>query len=143
VGSRGGGAFADGAPIRVSKVRALDDAHVGVAAQREFDTVGLGGAYRSVTQRCWRPVGYADFWGHMLVAEGALDVMIEPVLNLWDVAALQPIVAEAGGRLSDLGGDGWLPGEPCLTTNGLCHDEVLEILRGLRQGDGSSTISPG
>ncbi len=71
-GSRGAGAFADGTPIRVSEVRSLDDAHVGTAAAREFDAVGLGDAYRSITERCWRPVGYADFWGHVLVAEGAL-----------------------------------------------------------------------
>src|SRR5438105_2062345 len=82
---------ADGITIRVSGLARLDDAHVGVAALREFEAAGLGDAYRSITERCWRPVGYADFWGHMLVAEGALDVMIEPELNLWDVAALQPI----------------------------------------------------
>jgi histidinol-phosphatase len=65
----------------------------------------------------------------MLVAEGAADVMVEPVLALWDVAALRPIVEEAGGRLSDPSGDGWVDGAPCITTNGRLHEQVLEIVR--------------
>jgi histidinol-phosphatase len=73
-------------------------------------------------------VGFADFWGHVLVAEGAVDVMIEPVLAVWDIAALRPIVEEAGGRVSDLTGDGWVDEAPCLTTNGLLHDEVLAAM---------------
>jgi histidinol-phosphatase len=64
----------------------------------------------------------------VLVAEGAVDLMIEPVLALWDVAALRPIVEEAGGRLSDLSGDGWADGAPCVTSNGLVHDETLARL---------------
>jgi histidinol-phosphatase len=72
----------------------------------------------------------------MLVAEGAADAMVEPVLALWDVAALRPIVEEAGGRLSDRSGDGWADGEPCITTNGRLHERVLAIMR---SGSGSGT----
>jgi histidinol-phosphatase len=61
----------------------------------------------------------------MLVAEGAADAMIEPILSLWDVAALRPIVEEAGGRVSDFTGDGWANDAPCVTTNGLLHDAVI------------------
>ena len=123
--SRGQGAFADGDPIRVSEVGRLEDAHVCAPNEREFEERGLEHGWHSIARRCWRPTGFADFWGHMLVAEGAADAMIEPVVNLWDVAALRPIVEEAGGRVSDLSGDGWADDSPCITTNGLLHDAVL------------------
>lgn len=137
--ARGGGAFADGDPIRVSDVRRLEDAHVCAPNERYFESgnrpraLGLAEGWRTIARRAWRPVGFADFWGHMLVAEGAADVMVEPILYLWDVAALRPIVEEAGGRVSDLTGNGWADDAPCITTNGLLHDEVLALM----QGDGS------
>ncbi|MEX0664539.1 MAG: histidinol-phosphatase [Acidimicrobiia bacterium] len=133
--ARGQGAFADGDPIRVSKVHDLADAQVCAPNEREFEWRELDAAWREIARRCWRPVGFADFWGHMLVAEGAADAMIEPVLAVWDVAALRPIVEEAGGRTSDLTGDGWANEAPCVTTNGLLHDELLSVLN--RSGVGS------
>ena len=68
----------------------------------------------------------------MLVAEGAVDVMVEPEVSIWDVAALRPIIEEAGGRVSDLTGADWAGGAPCLTTNGVLHDEVLAVMGGTR-----------
>jgi histidinol-phosphatase len=126
---RGGGAYANGDRIEVSRIERVDDAHVCGPSERYFDQAGLGDAYRALAQRCWRAVGFADFWGHALVAEGAVDVMVEPTLGVWDIAALRPIVEEAGGRVSDLTGHGWADGAPCVTTNGIVHDEVLDLLR--------------
>jgi histidinol-phosphatase len=126
---RGGGAFANGEPIHVSEVQRVDDAHVCAPSERYFDDVGLGDAYRSLARRCWRAAGFADFWGHVLVAEGAVDVMVEPVVGVWDIAALRPIVEEAGGRVSDLTGVGWADDAPCVTTNGALHDDVLATMR--------------
>jgi histidinol-phosphatase len=128
--ARGAGAFADGDAIRVSEVRRLEDAHMCAPNEREFEPRRLDAAYRELARRSWRPVGFADFWGHVLVAEGAVDVMVEPILNLWDVAAVRVIVEEAGGRVSDLTGRGWADNAPCVTTNGLLHDEVLAVLSG-------------
>jgi histidinol-phosphatase len=125
---RGGGAFADGAPIHVSAIRSMEDAQLCAPSERYFDDAGLGEPYRTLAARSWRTVGFADFWGHVLVAEGAVDVMIEPILALWDIAALRPIVEEAGGRVSDLTGAGWADGAPCVTTNGLLHDQTLTAL---------------
>lgn len=136
--ARGLGAFANGEAIHVSEVAALEDAHVAAPNEREFERAGLEAAYRAIAHDCWRPVGFADFWGHVLVAEGAVDLMIEPVLALWDVAALRPIVEEAGGRLSDLSGDGWADGAPCVTSNGLLHDATLA-----RLAAGSTMRGPG
>lgn len=126
---RGGGAYANGDSIHVSAVETIEDAHVCGPNERYFDDAGLGDAYRTLARRAWRAVGLADFWGHALVAEGAMDVMVEPTLSVWDIAALRPIVEEAGGRVSDLTGDGWAEGAPCVTTNGRLHDDALDLMR--------------
>jgi histidinol-phosphatase len=127
--TRGGGAFADGDPINVSRVHSLADAQLCCSDASEWEEFGRGDAFRALVRRCWRTRGFGDFWGHVLVAEGAADAMAEPVLSLWDVAALLPIVAEAGGRLTDLSGSGWAEGAAAITTNGLLHDVVLAALR--------------
>jgi len=126
----GGGAFANGDPIRVSEVTRLEDAHVCAPSIRAFDAAGLGAEFRALIARCWHVGGFPDFWGHVLVAEGAADVMVEPVLSLWDVAALHPIVEEAGGRISDFGGVPWADDAPCLTTNGRVHREAVAVMAG-------------
>ena len=126
--AKGSGAFADGDRIHVSDVSVIEDAHVCAPNEREFEPVGLDAGWRAIARKCWRPVGFADFWGHMLVAEGAADAMIEPTVSIWDVAALRPIVEEAGGRVSDLTGSGWANEAPCVTTNGRLHDAVIAEL---------------
>jgi histidinol-phosphatase len=128
--ARGSGAFANGDPIRVSRVHDLADAQLCCSDATEWEEFGRGDAFRALTRRCWRTRGFGDFWGHVLVAEGAADAMAEPVLALWDVAALLPIVEEAGGRLTDLSGSGWADGAAAITTNALLHDDVLAALRG-------------
>ena len=129
---RGGGAFANGEAIHVSDVNQLEDAHLCAPSERYFDDAGLGDGFRSLARRTWRAAGFADFWGHVLVAEGSVDVMVEPLLSLWDVAALQPIVEEAGGRVSDLRGQRWTRDGPCVTTNRRLHDAVLGVLGATR-----------
>jgi len=131
--ARGSGAFADGERIRVSAVHDLADAHLCYSDTTGWDDFGRGDEFRALMRRCWRTRGFGDFWGHMLVAEGAADAMGEPILALWDVAALVPIVEEAGGRLTDLTGAGWTDGAPAVTTNGLLHDAVLAALAGGRE----------
>ena len=78
--------------------------------------------------RCWRTRAYGDFWSHMLVAEGAVDVSAEPELSLWDMAALQVIVEEAGGAFTDLTGKPTPDGGSVVCSNGLLHAEVLDLL---------------
>jgi histidinol-phosphatase len=129
-GVRGGGAFADGDPIRVSDVHALGDAQLCFANFRDWEPQGLGEAMLGLSRTVWRAVGFGDFWGHMLVAEGAADVMVEPELALWDVAALRPIIEEAGGRCTALDGAPATGPGGCITTNGRLHDDVLAALGG-------------
>ncbi|HYA09750.1 MAG TPA: inositol monophosphatase family protein [Gaiellaceae bacterium] len=116
----GEGAFADGEPIRVSRVSALRDASVSCTHARDLALL---------EPRVWHARGLGDFWQHVLVAEGALDAAVDTELSLWDAAAVELVVTEAGGRASGPDGSATRPDEQLVTTNGLVHDEVLALLR--------------
>ena len=132
--SAGAGAFVDdglsAAPRRlsVSAVTELGDAQLSIADIRHWDTIGRLDDLLALTRSCWRTRGFGDFWGYMLVSEGTVDVTVEPEVSLWDLAAPQVIVEEAGGRFTDLGGVATAQGGDALATNGLVHDVALEII---------------
>ena len=117
----GDGAFANGEAIRVSSVAAIEEAVVSFAASSRARIEPL-------LQRAWHPQAYSDAWAHLLVAEGAVDAAIEHSLRPWDIAALLPIVAEAGGRTTAVDGRPPLVGPGLVTTNGVLHDAVLAAL---------------
>ena len=126
--ARGQGAFADGGPIRVSAVADVADAQLSYDSVQSFESYGLGERFLGLARRCWRTRGLGDFWSHVLVAEGAVDIAAEPEVSVWDVAAVQVIVEEAGGRFTDLSGAARPDGGSAVSTNGLLHDEVLGAL---------------
>jgi histidinol-phosphatase len=122
----GSGARLNGHPIHVAPVDELAEATVFVSGAKSFLVSGLDELYDSLTRTAWRSRGFGDFWGHMLVARGAGHVMVDPDLKIWDVAALEPIVTEAGGRITGISGDPWTNG--CtITTCGTLHDQVLAL----------------
>jgi histidinol-phosphatase len=123
--ARGEGAFADGTAIHVSTVASIAETHLAHAGVGTFYDYGYGDALVGLTRRVWRSRGLGDFWMHCLVAEGAFDVAVEPVVSLWDLAAIAVIVEEAGGRFTDLEGRSGPAGGSALSTNGRLHDEVL------------------
>jgi histidinol-phosphatase len=125
--ARGAGARLNGEPIEVGGVDRLQDATVLMTGAETFYRAGLGDFLHELTLRCWRSRGFGDFWGHMLVARGAAHAMVEPELNVWDVAALEPILAEAGGRLTHLDGAPWEETGSCLTTNSAVHHEIVAL----------------
>lgn len=125
----GAGAFCNGEPIVVSDTAELGDAAVMFASVQSFREHGLHDFFGELMDKTWRSRGFGDFWGHMLVARGAAHIAVEPQLSIWDVAALQPIVSEAGGKLTTLDGAPFTHGSSVLTTNGSLHDEVLRIAR--------------
>jgi histidinol-phosphatase len=133
---RGGGAFVDDGlaggprPLRVSSVSELGDAHLCLSAVSEWEAIGRLEPILELQRRCWRTRGFGDFWSYMLVAEGAVEIGLDPEASLWDLAAMQVIVEEAGGRFSDLEGVRRADGGSAVATNGPLHDPVLEILRG-------------
>ncbi|MSQ42120.1 MAG: histidinol-phosphatase [Dehalococcoidia bacterium] len=88
-----------------------------------------GGRAEGLLRACWRARGFGDFWGHCLVAEGAAEVMLEGEIKPWDIAALLPIIEEAGGRLTDIEGRTTIEAGHSITTNGVLHDDVLRRLR--------------
>jgi histidinol-phosphatase len=119
-----------GADPRRNQVSAVDrvaDASVSYSDVIEWTT--RRSAFESLLDDAWRARAYGDFWSHILVAQGSVDISAEPEVSLWDVAALVPIVEEAGGTMTGVDG-GKSPGSPSvLCTNGLLHDEVLRRLR--------------
>jgi histidinol-phosphatase len=127
--ARGDGAFVNGRRIRVSKVADLSDAVLSYASLTSWEQHGLGEQFLTLARSCWRTRGFGDFWSHMLVAEGAADVAVEPEVELWDLAAPQVIVEEAGGRFTDLGGTPTPAGGSVVSSNGLLHHRVLTTLR--------------
>lgn len=127
--ARGGGAYADGQRIVVSDVERVEDAHLSGDGYDAFDASERGAAFQRLAAQCTRSRGFGDFWSHMLVAEGAIDIAIEPSVARWDVAAVQVIVEEAGGRFSDLTGAPHTDGGGALSTNGRLHDAVLHAMR--------------
>ena len=126
--ARGEGAFASGTPIRVSRVATVADAQMSYDSVQGFGPFGLEERFLHLARRCWRTRGLGDFWSHVLVAEGAVDIAVEPEVSVWDVAAVQVIVEEAGGRFTDLAGAARPDGGSAVSTNGLLHDEVLAAL---------------
>jgi histidinol-phosphatase len=125
----GAGARCNGEAIAVDPEPELGRATVLFSSVGGWDEAGGTDGFAGLTRRAARDRGLGDFWGHVLVARGAAHVMAEPDLSVWDVAALQPIVAEAGGRLTGLDGAPWRGGG-CVTTNGPLHDEVVALLQG-------------
>ena len=112
--------------ISVSKVSTLSDASISYS-----DFVGWGDRlepFQKMLAGAWRTRGIGDFWSHMLVAEGAVDVAVEPSLAVWDMAALDIIVREAGGTFTNTAGQNGPFGGSGVSTNGLLHNAVIKGL---------------
>jgi len=114
--------------LRVSAVRALEDAQLCISGFDGWDERGGLEGLLALGRRCWRTRGFGDFWNYMLVAEGVAEIGCEAIVSLWDLAAPQVIVEEAGGRFTDLGGVPTPDGGDALATNGLLHEEALALV---------------
>jgi histidinol-phosphatase len=131
--ARGLGAWAgpsavEGTRLRVSGVTDLADAHLSYSSLTGWRDQGRLDGLLTLSDRVWRTRAFGDFWSHVLVAEGAVDVSMEPEVSLWDLAALQVVVEEAGGRFTDLSGAATPAGGSVVCSNGPLHDEVLAAL---------------
>jgi histidinol-phosphatase len=135
--ARGGGAFMNGQSIQVSEISSMTEATVCFGSYRRMLKRGYREQVENLVLSSRRDRSFGDFWGHMLVARGAVEAMAEPNLNIWDVAAVEVIVEEAGGKTSGFGGEHY-PESRVLTrdqgegsflsTNGALHDEMVRIL---------------
>ena len=114
--------------LGVSRVRTLEDAQLCMSGLEEWDERGRLENLLGLSRACWRTRGFGDFWPYMLVAEGVADVYCEAVVSLWDLAAPQIVVEEAGGTFTDLGGVRTAEGGDALATNGLLHEPALALV---------------
>lgn len=132
-GAVGSGAFTGkqrsaATPIKVSGVTKLADASFSYSSLSGWEEYGLFDGFLELTRAVWRTRGYGDFYSYMLLAEGGVDVAAEPEVSLWDLAALVPIVTEAGGTFTDLSGVPGPAGGNAVATNGHLHEAVLDYL---------------
>lgn len=125
-----GSSLSSATRLGVSSVAELGDASLSSSELPEWESAGRLDPFLELTAAVWRSRGYGDFWSYVLVAEGAVDIACEPELALHDMAALVPIVTEAGGRFSDLDGVDGPFGSSALATNGLLHEQALAVLAG-------------
>jgi histidinol-phosphatase len=131
--SNGSGAYtgrslSQASRLHVSKISELKDASFAYSSVISWEEYGKLDGFLALSRSCWRTRAYGDFWSHMLVAEGAVDIAAEPELSLWDVAAPAVIVTEAGGRFSAVDGDPSPAAGSGMTSNGLLHEALLAYL---------------
>jgi histidinol-phosphatase len=122
-------AFGVSRSIKVSNVVDLAEAQVSVTHSSGWEALGLTGALVELQQSARRSRGFGDFWQHMLVAEGALDVAVDAVgVAPYDLAAIMPIVEAAGGSFTDRHGEPTFEHDTAVSTNGLLHPDVIVLL---------------
>ncbi|MGV9671347.1 histidinol-phosphatase [Gordonia sp. NPDC003504] len=129
------GAFSDfdGGEVRRLSVSAVTDpasASLAFSSLSGWADRGIREKFIALTDQVWRVRGYGDFYNYCLVAEGAVDIAAEPEVSLWDLAALDILVREAGGTFTSLEGADGPSGGSAVATNGLLHEGVLNALRG-------------
>jgi histidinol-phosphatase len=132
--ARGSGAWTSDGPgaaarrIEVSGIGELTDAYLSTTDFRYFERQGRGQRYQALAAACWETRAFGDFWQYCLVAEGVIDVAVDPIANPWDLAAVLPIVTEAGGAFTDLAGAARFDGGDGLASNGALHEAALAII---------------
>ena len=127
--AQGLGCFWNDEPARVSSTASLDEA---LLLSTDFGTCeqfGFGQAADALQQRVQARRTWGDAYGHILVATGRADVMLDPVMNLWDCAALLPIIEEAGGTFTDWRGERTIDGGNAISTNGKLFGDVMDMIR--------------
>jgi histidinol-phosphatase len=126
---RGDGAYRNDRPIRVSDVAALDQSTMFYTSLKWFTAAGREREFLELVRRTQTQRGFGDFYGHLLVAQGSGELMIEQGVHIWDVAAVYPIVVEAGGKFTDWEGNATISRPDVIVSNGRVHDEVLRIVQ--------------
>jgi histidinol phosphatase-like enzyme (inositol monophosphatase family) len=126
--AKGLGCFSNGTPARVSATANLEDALLLCTDFPACERYGFGAAANAFQQRAKTSRTWGDCYGYVLVATGRADVMLDPVMNLWDCAALLPIMEEAGGTFTDWRGERTAAAGNAVATNGMLFDEVMSVI---------------
>jgi histidinol-phosphatase len=127
---RGGWDRDSAMPLSVSAVDRLDATSVVYSSYPSLMGSGLAPGFASLLGRVWRDRGLGDFYGYMLVAEGAAEAMVESDLKVWDLAGPLAVMRHAGARVTDLAGGDDMPAKGVLATNGHVHEAILRQLSG-------------
>ncbi len=135
--ARGEGCFRNGDRARVSSVSNIDESCFTYTSLRNFEEAAVARGrpvHQELARRCGVLRGWGDAYGYVLIATGRAEAMFDPIIKPWDIAPMVPIVEEAGGKLTDWDGRRSIRSGHCVATNGVIHDEVLEMLRGEVEG---------
>ena len=132
---RGDGAYRDDRRIRVSNIAAFEESQAFYSSISWFMKGGCKDAFLDLVCRTQRQRGFGDFYGFLMVAQGSGELMVEYGVNSWDLAALKPIVEEAGGRFTDWDGNSTIDRPDILASNGKLHDAALALLNNGRGDD--------
>ena len=128
--TKGGGAFHNGKPCRVSSISTVEDALLLDGSITTMEKLGYGPAWANLRRKARLHRGWGDCYGHFMVATGAAEVMADPVVEIWDVAPMGVILPEAGGCFTSIKGQPGIRERSGLSTNGFLHDTVLKALAG-------------
>ena len=115
--------------IQVSKIADLQHASLSYNSLKLWDENGRLDQLLTLTRKVWRTRAYGDFWSYMLLAEGALEITTEHNLAIYDIAALVPIIEQAGGEITDIDGELTIDSSSVLATNKVLHRTVAELFR--------------
>ena len=126
--AKGLGCFSNGTPARVSATANLEDALLLCTDFPACERYGFGAAANAFQQKAKTSRTWGDCYGYVLVATGRADVMLDPIMNLWDCAALLPIMEEAGGTFTDWRGERTAAAGNAVATNGVLFDEVMSVI---------------
>lgn len=126
--ARGQGCRWNGRPARVSQISDLSGARLVHTSVKTLYESGRGPAYERLRDKCHIDRGWSDAYGYALLATGRAEIVLDPVMQIWDIAALLPVVTEAGGELTDWTGNRTHTAGDVLATNGHLHNEVLECV---------------
>jgi histidinol-phosphatase len=125
---RGDGAYRGERRIRVSDIATLQEAHLFYSSISWFVKAGRDMQFLELARRTQRQRGFGDFYGFVLVAQGSGELMIEHGVHPWDMAALKPVIEEAGGRLTDWDNNPTIYRPDVIASNGRLHAEALKVL---------------
>jgi histidinol phosphatase-like enzyme (inositol monophosphatase family) len=114
---------------RVSSVESLSDGLFLTSQVDNFNRRGAQDAYQALEESAYVSRSWGDGYGYLLVATGRGELMVDPIVNPWDVAAVAPVITEAGGKFTSWAGQVDLRAGHCFASNGLIHDDVLRVLK--------------
>jgi histidinol phosphatase-like enzyme (inositol monophosphatase family) len=128
-GARGEGAWWNGRRARVSETSSLDKALILATDIDNIERMGYGAGFARLRERSGMLRTWGDCYGHALVATGRAEVMLDPIMSIWDAAALMPIVVEAGGSFGSWDGEATHTGGSAISTNAALAKEVGQLLK--------------